>query len=236
LLVAGAVLTLLVVAGILALTLGNRGGDSAAQDVPAVGSLENGLPGAADVEQLLKGIPQSGDVLGAENAPVTVVEYVDLQCPFCQLFEVEAMPTLINRYVRTGKARIVMRPIAFIGPDSESGRDAVIGAGAQSKQFNLAQLLYLNQGPENGGWLDDALITAAASSIPGLKVPEALEASDSAATSAKADEVDALAARDAIRSTPTILVGKTGAAPQQVMLSSPGDAGAVAAAIDAALP
>jgi protein-disulfide isomerase len=233
--IAGAALALLLVAGVLALVIGNRGDDSATQDVPAVGSLENGLPGAADVEQLLKGIPQSGDVLGAKAAPVTVVEYVDLQCPFCQQFEVEAMPTIVNRYVRTGKARIVMRPIAFIGPDSETGRKAVIGAGAQGKQFNLAQVLYLNQGPENSGWLDESMIAAAASSIPGLRVPELLEASDSAATSDKADEVDAHATRDRVRSTPTILVGKTGATPKQVTLSSPTDTDSVASAIDAAL-
>ena len=79
------------------------------------------------------------------------------------------------------------------------------------------------------------MIAAAASSIPGLRVPEALEASDSAATSDKAEEVDALGTRDGVRSTPTILVGKTGATPERVTLSSPGDADSIAEAIDAAL-
>lgn len=129
---------LLAAAGVIVLaaigvTLGvafNSGTSKA--DVPARGSLVNALPGAADVQQLLKAIPQRRNVLGSQSAPVTVVEYIDLQCPFCQLFETQAMPTLLGKYVRTGKVKIEARPIAFIGPDSQSGRAAAIAAGEQN--------------------------------------------------------------------------------------------------------
>ena len=132
-------------------------GGSSSSNTPARGSLAGGLPGAADAQRLFRGIPQHGNVLGSPKAPVTVVEYVDLQCPFCQEFETKAMPTLLSRYVRSGKVKIEARPIAFIGPDSERGRAGALAAAEQNRLFNYMQLLYLNQGTENTGWLDDAM-------------------------------------------------------------------------------
>ena len=92
------------------------------------------LPGAADVERLLKGIPQSGNVLGSPTAPATLVEYVDLQCPYCQQFETQVMPNVIDKYVRTGKLKVEIRVLAFIGPDSQRGQSAAIAAGNQGTQ------------------------------------------------------------------------------------------------------
>lgn len=231
---AAALLALIVVGVVLGIAFGS-GGDSSATSVPARGSLANGLPGSADVERLLKGIPQHGNVLGSASAPATLVEYVDLQCPFCQEFETQAMPVLIRRYVRPGKAKVELRPIAFIGPDSEKGRAAVIAAGQQNKAFNLTQLLYVNQGPENSGWLSDELITAAAASIPGVDVRRLLDERDSTETKNAAASFDELAQRDQVRETPTILVGKSGQTPQQVTLASPTDVQSVASALDNAM-
>jgi hypothetical protein len=61
------------------------------------------------------------------------------------------MPTLIGKYVRTRRVKIEARPIAFIGPDSQSGRAAAIAAGEQNKLFNYAQILYLNQAARTRG-------------------------------------------------------------------------------------
>jgi protein-disulfide isomerase len=230
---AAAVLALIVVAVVLVVVLSGSGSSTA--DVPARGSLANGLPGAADVQRLLAGIPQHGDVLGSASAPVTMIEYVDLQCPYCQQFETQAMTTLIPRYIRTGEAKVEMRPIAFIGPDSVRGRVAALAAGLQNKLFNFAQLLYLNQGTENTGWLSDDLVKATAASIPGLDVPKLLDARGSRSVSSSAQELDSQASADNVQSTPTILVGKSGKKPAPVSLSSPADSESVAAAIAAAL-
>ena len=85
-----------------------------------------------------------------------------------------AMPTLIEQYVRTGKAKVELRPLAFIGMDSERGRDALIAGAKQDKMFNVAQLLFVNQGAENAGWLSDDLVRRVAASVPGMDVQRLL--------------------------------------------------------------
>ena len=230
---AGAVVTLIVIGVVLAFAL--SGGASSKAHVPSRGSLTNALPGATDVQQLLKGVAQRGNVLGSPTAPVTMIEYIDLQCPFCQQFETQALPTLISRDVRTGKVKIEARPLAFIGPDSERGRMAAIAADLQDKLFNFVQVLYLNQGTENGGWLNDNMVEAAAASIPGLDVPRLLAERSSSGVRDQEHTVDAQATADKVQATPTILVGKSGTTPKVVTLASPTDIGSVAAAIAAAV-
>jgi protein-disulfide isomerase len=220
---------------VLAIVLGG-GSDSPTADVRTRGSLEGALPGAGEVEQLLSGIPQDGNVLGATSAPVTMVEYVDVQCPYCRQFELEVVPGLVDRYVRDGRLRIDVRPIAFIGPDSERGRDATVAAGLQRKLFNYLHLLFLNQGVENSGWVDDDLLTSIAASIPGVDVPRLLDERDSSAVADENGRFDEQAAADSVSSTPTILVGRTGEAPRVVALTAANDQASIVQAIENTLP
>jgi protein-disulfide isomerase len=227
-LIAAAVVLVLVAAAVVlgvALSNGSSKADTTAE-----------LPGAAEVQRLLKGIPQHGDVLGSPSAPVTMVEYVDLQCPYCQQFETQAMTRLIPRYVRTGKVKVELRQIAFIGSDSVRGRAAALAAGRQNKLFNFVQILYVNQGAENSGWLSDDVIEAAGASIPGLDLSRLLGDRNSSLVSNLAQQLDNEANADKVESTPTVLVGKSGRTPTPVKFSSPTDAGSVADAISAALP
>jgi len=202
------------------------------------GSSSNGpttvsqLPDAAAAVSLFKGIPQNGNVLGKASAPVTMVEYIDLQCPGCRAFETSVMPTIVPRYVRTGKLRVEARPIAFIGPDSELGRRAALAAAQQNHFFDFAQLLYYNQQTENTGWLNKLFVRSAFASIPGLDAARALSASDSAAVTRQATHFDDQANADHLKETPTVLVGKTGQLRTQMV--SP-DVSNLSAAIDSAL-
>ena len=147
-------------------------------------------PSAGDAQRLLAGIPQHGTVLGKPSAPVTMTEWIDLQCPYCQQFETQALPVLIRKYVRTGKLKIDARLIGFLGPDSHRGRLAALAAGKQNKLFNLAELLYYNQGPENTGWLNDDLLASAAASIPGLDAERMLSERNSSQIGNEANALD----------------------------------------------
>jgi protein-disulfide isomerase len=164
-----------------------------------------------------------------------MTEYIDLQCPYCQAFETQLFPDIVRSYVRSGKLKVVMRPWAFIGPDSRRGQAAVLAAGAQNKAFNLAEILYDNQGTENTGWLDQSMVANAAASIPGLHVRTLLAAAGSAQVKAQAQTVDADAQADKINQTPTIFVGKSGTHGHEVQLASPTDKQPLVHAIETAL-
>ena len=49
---------------------------------------------------MLAGIPQSGIHLGSPSAPVRLVEFADLQCPFCREYTLQTLPQLVQDYVR----------------------------------------------------------------------------------------------------------------------------------------
>ena len=69
----------------------------------------------------LAGLPavSSNDfVLGESNAPVTMIEYGDFQCPFCGRFFKETEPVLREKYIKTGKVKFIYRDFAFLGPES----------------------------------------------------------------------------------------------------------------------
>jgi len=229
---AGLILLVAAAAGLAFALTGDDSTDAAGTTGSAV---ESAIEGAGDTERLLQGIEQDGNVLGSPSAPVTVYEYIDPQCPYCQQFETQAMPALIERYVRTGKAKVELRPLAFIGPDSETGRAALIAGGEQDRMFNVAQLLFLNQGAENGGWLSDDLVRRVAAGIPGVDVERLVSDAGSTAVADRGAAFDAAAQAAGVNSTPTILVAKTGGDPTLVTLTDPTDSDSVAKAIDAAL-
>ena len=212
---------------VLILVVGGNGSGSS--------STTGTLPDANVIAQQFDGIPQAGNVLGKKTAPVTMVEYIDLQCPVCRAFETDVMPTIIDRYVRTGKLKVEARVIAIIGPDSERGRRAMIAAERQNRAFNFAQLLYFNQGAENSGWLDDSIVAAAARSIPGVNVKALQDAMNSPSVADEAQTYDQEAQTDQVGGTPTVLAGKTGGKLATVTPGGSPDVAALSAAIDTAL-
>jgi protein-disulfide isomerase len=231
----GGGVAILIVVAVVAIVALTGGKSNSVGTLPTTGSVQTGLPGAASVASLLRGIPQHGQVLGSPDAPVTLTEYVDLQCPFCQEFETQVMPDLIKRYVRTGKVKLQVRPLAFIGPDSIRGRNAMLAAARQDKGFNFAQLLYLNQQTENTGWLSDSMVAQAAKSIPGLNPRLLFAQRSSKPVQAEAAKADKDAQADAVKGTPTLLIGRSGTHGSEVSLASPTDEQAVVDAIKSAL-
>lgn len=70
--------------------------------------------------------------LGAADAPVTIVEFLDYQCPFCQKFALETYPRIKTNYIDTGKVRYVSRDFPL--PQHERARPAAIAAACAGEQ------------------------------------------------------------------------------------------------------
>ncbi len=210
------------------------------------GESKSSSPAAVDgsaTAALLAGIPQDGISLGSPDAPVVLVEFADLQCPFCAQFAGGELPKLVEDYVRPGKLRIEFRGLTFIGAressgdnDSEQALRFALAAGEQNKLWNVVDLLYLNQGPENTGWVTPELLDAIGAAVPGLDVAAADAAADSPAVSQAIQDSALLAQQrfpDGI-ATPSFLVGKRGGA--LTLVKAPWtDSKAFAREIDAAL-
>jgi protein-disulfide isomerase len=186
---------------------------------PAPGAVP-ALAGAVETGALLAGIPQRGIALGRPDAPVTLVEFADFQCPYCAAWSRDALSELVRDYVRPGKVRIVFRGLAFLGPDSHEALRFALAAGRQGKLWNVAHLLYESQGKENAGWVTDDLLGAVGRAVPGLEVERALTERSRPEIDAGIAAGEAAATEHGVRGTPSFAVGRTGAALRPVALES----------------
>lgn len=104
-------------------------------------------------------------VRGNANAPVTIVEYGDFQCPSCGAFARNTEADLIRRYIDTGKAKLVWKNFAWIGNESRLAAQAAACANEQGKFWEYHDQLYANQRGENTGYLSGATLKAFASTL-----------------------------------------------------------------------
>ena len=160
---------------------------------------------------VLSGVPRQGNVLGKANAPVTMIEYADLQCPFCARFSKETFPVLVKRWVKPGKLKIEFRGLAFLGDDSEKALRFLVVAQEQGKLWEATELLYENQGTENTGWVTEGLLRAIARKI-GLDPDETVAAAEKVPAS-KIAALNQLGSNDGVQGTPTFLMARSGGEP-----------------------
>lgn len=85
--------------------------------------------------------------LGSLDAPVTIIEFSDFQCPFCNRFFQNTFPELKKNYIDTGKVRYVYRdfPISSIHPFAEEAAEAANCAGEQGRFWEYHDMLFENQ-------------------------------------------------------------------------------------------
>ncbi len=91
-------------------------------------------------------------ILGDPNAPVTLVEFGDYQCHFCNVFFHSTEGKILEEYVETGKVKIIFKDYNIIGPDSVSASHAAHCAKDQGLFWEYHDILYSNWTGENNGW------------------------------------------------------------------------------------
>jgi protein-disulfide isomerase len=84
-------------------------------------------------------------VLGKADAPVTLVEFTDLECPFCRSFHVGAFEKIKQTYIDSGKVRFVTFDFPLdIHPNARTAAVAVRCAGEQDKFWEMRHLVTVN--------------------------------------------------------------------------------------------
>ncbi len=182
---------------------------------------------------LFAGIPERDGVLGDPKAPLTVTEYVDLQCPVCAAASRQTLPALVRDYVRTGKVKLEARTLHFIGPDSVRAARVAAGAEQQGRLWPFLEAFYAAQGQENSGYVTDDFLRSVAKAA-GVDAAAALETAGSAAAQERLNRANADAQRLGVDSTPTFTVAR-GDGAARVLGAGAQDAATLAAALDAEL-
>ncbi|MBT4651269.1 thioredoxin domain-containing protein [Candidatus Woesearchaeota archaeon] len=85
-------------------------------------------------------------VKGNLNAPVTIIEFSDFECPFCGKYVETTYPEIVKNYIDTGNVNYVFRdfPLDF-HPDAQKAAEAAECAGEQEKYWEMHDLLFANQ-------------------------------------------------------------------------------------------
>lgn len=172
---------------------------AAAQPKPAVAQAE------APSDKVKMSVGQGWYAIGQENAPVTMVEFTDYQCPFCRRFESETFAQLKKNYIDTGKVRFVSRdlPLEF-HPNAPRAAIAVRCAGEQHKFWEMHDAIMQDSATDLG---PDALLKYAQK--VSLDIPAFKTCLDEKRYVAAIQKDTADAGLLGISGTPSFVIGKT---------------------------
>ncbi len=110
-------------------------------------------------------------ILGNPDAPVTLVEFGDYQCHFCNVFFHSTEDDILKNYVETGKVRMIFKDYNIIGPDSINASHGAHCANDQGLFWEYHDILYSNWTGENNGWASSENLVKFAQEI-GLDMDE----------------------------------------------------------------
>jgi protein-disulfide isomerase len=187
--------------------------DAAQVDRAAQRMRSGRLAGVGSTLSLLRGIPQNGVTLGDPNAPVELVEFADLQCPYCAAAGTVLLPSIIQKYVRTGQVKLTFRNLAFLGPDSVAAARAAASMARQNHLWDFVELFFDNQGPEGSGYVTDAFVQKLISAVPGVDAQRAMAERSDPAVGAAVAQAQAEADRLDVQGTPAFFLVKPGRKP-----------------------
>ena len=120
--------------------------------------LQNQLP--TEQSKLVMKISADNDpVIGNLDAPITIIEFSDFQCPFCARFYTQTLPLIYEEYIDQGKVKLVFRdfPIQSIHPNAVPAAVASECANEQGKFKEMHDILFDNQNEWNNQETVDAL-------------------------------------------------------------------------------
>ena len=128
--------------------------DAALKDTGAQGS-QSSASGTASADSPATAskvdVPLNNNIIGSANAPVTMIEYGDFQCPFCGRFQRDVYPKVYADYIKTGKVKFVYKHFAFLGQESTQAGVAAECAADQGRFWEYHDKIFAGQNGENQG-------------------------------------------------------------------------------------
>jgi protein-disulfide isomerase len=108
--------------------------------------LQNQLPTKQVIEPVRISI-DNDPIIGNPDAPITIVEFSDFQCPFCARFHTQTLPLILEEYIEQGKVKLVFRdfPIQSIHPNALPAAVAAECANDQNKFREMHDMLFEKQ-------------------------------------------------------------------------------------------
>ena len=114
-------------------------------------------------------LSRASPLLGDTDAPITIIEFGDYQCPNCKKWFTESRPALESNYIEPGLASVYFVDLAFIGEDSNRAAAASYCAQEQGLYWEYHDVLYERQAGTNSGWASDENLAQFAADV-GLDV------------------------------------------------------------------
>lgn len=164
-----------------------------------------------NVESEVKLLPTEGQpILGAANAPVTVVEFGDFKCPSCKAWGETIFPRLVSEYVDTGKVKFSYINVLFHGEESKLGS---IAAESVLKNFpdaywDFHKGLFKEQPSQNHDalWINQEKILEVASGVPGIDVDKLKTDIEQQSVLEAVNKDTELVEEFKVQQTPTIII------------------------------
>jgi protein-disulfide isomerase len=158
-------------------------------------------PAPVDFNLSIDGAPFKGD----KNAPVTLIEFTDFQCPFCGRHFKNTLPQIETDYIKTGKVKYVLidYPLESLHPNAFKAAQAADCAGEQGKYWEMHDQLFENQRALEAAKLPDYAKAA------GLDVDKFNQCLDSGKNADQVRKEQAEGQKAGVTGTPSFFLGMT---------------------------
>jgi protein-disulfide isomerase len=175
------------------------------QNQPAARTAAAAPAAPAPYEKVKMSVGTGWYSMGREDAPVTMVEFTDYQCPFCRKFETDSFAKLKTEYIDTGKVRFISRdlPLDF-HPNAPGAAIAARCAGEQNKFWEMRDAMMLDTATDLG---PDALVKYGQKTNLDMTAYNACLKEKKFTEAIKKDAADAGAL--GISGTPSFVIGKS---------------------------
>ena len=160
------------VIAILALALGALGYAIVNISTQKAGRAVVHVAGISEAQEIFGGVPQEGDRLGSEDAPVTIQIFNDLQCSSCREDFLSTIPALTENYARPGEVKLLYRHYSNGENPTELGFYGAEAAAEQGYGWQYLYLFFVNQKEAERFGIDQDFLDSIAGGVEELNAPE----------------------------------------------------------------